>query len=130
MLSEPPSGAGSHQIAIRPLSAEDQPFLTRVLPRIHPGQTVSPRDPAALNRFIADLQDGRLVNGPDMETFVATIDGEPCGVVSVHPDMDYFTGHPRAYVEILAVAHEAEGKGVARALMGYIERWARERDFR
>jgi hypothetical protein len=39
-----------------------------------------------------------------METFVATIDGEPCGVVSVHPDKDYFTGHLRAYVEILAVA--------------------------
>jgi hypothetical protein len=104
MLSEPTSGASTNQIAVRPFCAEDQAFLTRVLPRIHPGQTVSPRDPAALDQFISELQHGRLLAEPGMETFVATIDGEPCGVVSVHPDKDYFTGHLRAYVEILAVA--------------------------
>jgi GNAT superfamily N-acetyltransferase len=118
------------QIAVRPFSPEDQPFLTRVAPRIHPGQTVSPRDPEALDRFFSDLQRGKLLTEPGAEAFVATIDGEPCGVVSVHPDEDYFTGHPRAYVDILVVAHEAEGKGVGRALMDRVERWARDRAFR
>ena len=61
---------------------------------------------------------------------MATIDGEPCGVVSVHPDTDYFTGHPRAYVDILVVAREAEGRGVGRALMDHIEHWARDKAFR
>jgi GNAT superfamily N-acetyltransferase len=127
MPSEPPSGAGTSQIAVRPFIAEHQSFLTRVAPRIHPGQTVSPRDPAALDRFFSDLQRGRLLTEPGSEAFVATIDGETCELVSVHPDKDYFTGHPRAYVDILVVAREVEGRGVGRALLDYVERWAGER---
>ncbi len=130
MRSEPPSEAGLKQIAVRPFSAEDQPFLSRVAPRIHPGQTVSPRDPEAFDRFFSDLERGRLLSEPGAEAFVATIDGEPCGLISVHPDKDYFTDHPRAYVDILVVAREAEGRGVGRALMDHVERWARDRGFR
>jgi GNAT superfamily N-acetyltransferase len=130
MASESPSQMARSQIAVRPFSPEDQPFLTRVAPRIHPGQTVSPRDPEALDRFFSDLQRGKLLTEPGAEAFVATIDGEPCGVVSVHPDEDYFTGHLRAYVDILVVAREAEGKGVGHALMDRVERWARDRAFR
>jgi ribosomal protein S18 acetylase RimI-like enzyme len=130
MEPESASGAETIQIAVRLFSAEDRPFLTRVASRFHPGQTVSPRDPGALDRFFADLQRGRLLTEPGAEAFVATIDGEPCGLVSVHPDKDYFTGHPRAYVDILVVARQAEGRGVGRALMDYVERWARDRAFR
>ena len=130
MQSESTSQAGTNHIAVRPFSVEDQPFLTRVAPRIHPGQTASQRDPAALDRFFSDLQRGRLLSEPGAEAFVATIHGEPCGLVSVHPDKDYFTGHPRAYVDILVVAREAEGRGVGRALMDHVERWARDRAFR
>jgi len=121
--------AATDSIEVRPFTAEDQVFLAGLACRIHPGRTVSPRDPAALDRFFADLQRGKLLAEPGAEAFVATIEGEPCGLVFVHPDTDYFTGHPRAYVDILAVALEAEGKGVERALMDYIERWARDRAF-
>ncbi len=130
METKSPSQSGPNQIAVRPFSPEDQPFLTRVAPRIHPGQTVSPRDPAALDRFFSDVQQGRLLTEPGAEAFVATIGGEPCGLISVHPDEDYFTGHPRAYIDILFVAREAEGKGVGRALMEHVERWARDQAFR
>lgn len=78
-----------------------------------------------MNRFFADLERGRLLSEPGAEAFVAAIDGEPCGLASVHPDVDYFTGHPRAYVDILVVAEDAEGRGVGRALMGHVEAWAR-----
>jgi ribosomal protein S18 acetylase RimI-like enzyme len=61
---------------------------------------------------------------------VATIDGQACGVISVYPDKDYFTDHPRAYVDNLVVAQESEGKGVGRALLNYVERWARDHEFR
>jgi GNAT superfamily N-acetyltransferase len=130
MRTDDPSQAATYSIEVRPFCAGDQTFLARVAPRIHPGGTVSPRDPAALDRFFAELQRGKLLSEPGAEAFVATINGEPCGLVSVHPDTDYFTGHPRAYVDILVVALEAEGKGVGRALMDHIERWARDNAFR
>src|SRR5215207_7923222 len=130
MGTDTPSQAATNSIEVRPFTAEDQAFLAGVACRIHPGRTVSPRDPAALDRFFADLQRGKLLTEPGAEAFVATIEGEPCGLVSVHPDTDYFTGHPRAYVDILVVALEAEGKGVGRALMDHIERWARHNVFR
>ena len=129
MGSESPSQVGTRLITVRPFSAEDQPFLSRVASRIHPGQTVSPRDPEALDRFFSELQRGKLLTEPGAEAFVAAIEGEPCGLVSVHPDEDYFTGHPRAYVDIFVVAREAQGKGVGRALMNHVERWARDRAF-
>jgi GNAT superfamily N-acetyltransferase len=113
-------------VRIRAFAEEDGPFLARVAHRIHPGETVSPRDPAAFDRFVAGLQAGRLLTEPGAEAFVATVGDEPCGLIAVHPDRDYFTDHPRAYVDLLVVAPEAEGRGVGRALMERVERWARE----
>lgn len=126
MQPEPPR----KPIEIRPLAASDRGFLARVAPRIRPADTASPRAPEAMDRFFGDLARGRLLTEPGAEAFVATIDGEPAGLVAVHPDVDYFTGHPRAYVDVLVVAKEAEGGGIGRALMTHVEEWARERAFR
>jgi GNAT superfamily N-acetyltransferase len=112
-------------IKIRPFAAIDRPFLARVAHRLHPGETISPREPAAFDRFFDDLATGKLLTEPAAEAFVATIDGEPCGLISLHPDADYFTGHPRAFVDVLVVAGEAESRGVGRALLRHAERWAR-----
>jgi ribosomal protein S18 acetylase RimI-like enzyme len=130
MGSESPSQSGTNQIAIRPYSVEDHPFLAVVAPRMHPGQTTSPRDPAAFDRFFSDLGQGKFLTKPGAQAFVATIDGQPCGLISFYPDRDYFTDHPRAYVDNLAVTRESEGKGVARALLDHVERWARDNGFR
>ena len=126
MPSESPSQAGNSDVAIRPFSVEDQSFLTRVAPRMHPGQTASPRDPDTLDRFFAGLGEGTFLTRPGAQAFVAMLDGQPCGLISFYPDKDYFTNHPRAYVDSLAVAQECEGKGVGRALLDYVERWARD----
>ena len=117
-------------IAIRAFSTGDREFLARVASRIRPLETASPRDPAGMDAFFGNLERGRLLTEPGAEAFVATIGGEPCGLVSVHPDADYFTGHPRAHVDILVVSPEAEGSGVGRALMTHVEQWARARDCR
>lgn len=111
-------------IEIRAFTAEDREFLARIAPRIRPAETVSPREPAAMDRFFHEIERGRLLTEPGAEAFVAMIDGEPNGLVSIHPETDYFTGHPRAYVDVLVVAEEAEGRGVGRALMTHAERWA------
>ena len=130
MQSESPSGAGTELVAVRPFSPEDRPFLDRIASRMHPGQTVSPRDPAALDRFFSGLGDSQFLTKPGAEAFVATIEGEPCGLISFYPDKDYFTNHPRAYVDNLVVAEEAERKGVGRALLTFVERRARDDGFR
>lgn len=121
-----PAKSTPGRIEIRAYAADDRQFLARIAPRIRPTNTASPRDPAALDRFIHELARGGLLSEPGAEAFVATIDGERCGLVSVHPDADYFTGHPRAHVDVLVVAEEAEGRGVGRALMKHVEQWARE----
>jgi GNAT superfamily N-acetyltransferase len=118
------------RIEMRAFSATDREFLARVAPRIRPAETASPRDPEAMDRFFGDLEQGRLLTEPGAKAFVATIDGEPCGLAAVHPDADYFTGHARAYVAILVVAEEADGRGIGRALMNHIEDWARAGGFR
>jgi GNAT superfamily N-acetyltransferase len=114
------------RIAVRPYEAHDAAFLASIAQRLNPQQSTSPRDPVTMERFFADLAHGRLLSEPGSEAFVATIDGAPGGIVAVHPDADYFTGHPRAYVDILVVAEEAEGRGVGSALMRHVERWARD----
>src|SRR5215212_1405359 len=129
MAPETSSQAGTDQINVRPFRPEDQPFLVRVAPRMHPGQTASPRDPAALDRFFSDPGEGKFLVKPGAQAFVATIAGQPCGLISFYPDNDYFTNHPRAYVDNLVVAAESERKGVGRALLDYVEHWARDNGY-
>jgi GNAT superfamily N-acetyltransferase len=97
---------------------------------MHPGQTASARDPAAVDRFFAELADSKFLTKPGAMAFVAVIDGQPCGLISFYPDKDYFTDHPRAYVDNLVVAHESERNGVGRTLLDYVEGWVREHGYR
>ncbi len=55
----------------------------------------------------------------------AAPDGEVLGTVFANTRRDYFTGNAHAYVEVLAVAEWAAGRGVARALMEAVEAWGR-----
>jgi GNAT superfamily N-acetyltransferase len=121
-----PADASGKQIEVRAFAASDAAFLARIAARIRPAATTSPRDPASMDRFFAQLASGRLLTEPGAEAFVATIDDERVGLISVHPDVDYFTGHARAYVDVLVVAPEAEGLGVGRGLMNHAEGWARQ----
>lgn len=114
--------------SIRPLSSDDSAFVTRAAPRLHHGQTASPRDPERMEAYFAAFTPANLTRDAGTEAFVATEQGhdEPLGLLVIKPDFDYFTDHPRAYVEILVVAEEAEGHGVGRALMSHAEQWGRE----
>jgi len=53
--------------------------------------------------------------------------GTPLGTIFTNTKLDYFTGAPIAYVEVLAVAESAAGRGIARRLMQETETWARTR---
>lgn len=112
---------------IRPLSEEDAAFVSQVATRLYPGSTTSPRDPERMQSYFASLTPGDLTRDPGTEAFVAVGEdlGSPLGLLVIKPDFDYFTDHPRAYVEILVVAEDAEGRGVGRMLMSYAEAWGR-----
>lgn len=65
----------------------------------------------------------------DVLFLVAEDEGAILGTVFANTDTDYFTGEPLAYIEVLAVAEAAAGRGVARQLMEATERWAAKRGY-
>lgn len=111
---------------VRPFREEDRAFIVTLIPRLVPERTVSPRPPAQVARALEQQATGERPYPPGTELFIAVIDGKPVGLVAVRPDADYFTGHLRAYIELLAVAEHAGGKGIGRALMEHAEQWARQ----
>ena len=115
------------EFTIRPLLEGDSEFVSRVAPRLYHGPTASPRDPERFQRYFSALTPADLTRESGTEAFVAIGDdpGHLLGLVVIKPDFDYFTDHSRAYVEILVVAEEAEGRGVGRALMAHAEQWGR-----
>jgi ribosomal protein S18 acetylase RimI-like enzyme len=119
MTADPPT-----PVVVRPFTPEDAPLRARPARRLHPGRTVSPRDPAALAEFLDRFGQGEATMAEGTESFVADLDGRPVGLLVLHPENDPFTGPPRAYVDVLAVAEDAEGRGAAGALMRFAEAWA------
>ena len=84
-------------------------------------------------REIQRADDGVLRNAlsgiPGSVVFVAEGARGNEGVVCLTSKVDYFTHEPLAYIEVLAVDPDAQGRGVARALMHAAESWARENGF-
>ena len=106
---------------VRPFREEDRAFIVTLIPRLVPERTVSPRPSARVAQVLEQQAKGELAYPPGTELFIAFSDDEPVGLVAVRPDVDYFTGHPRTYVELLSVAEHAEGKGISRALIEHAE---------
>ena len=121
----------STALRVRPFTEEDRPFFRGIVDRLVPQAAAAPRDPAAFADWFRRLGAGELEQPPGAEAFVAVgPTDEPLGALMIHPDRDHFTGHGRAYVEVLVVAAEAEGRGAGQALMRHAEAWAHARGFR
>ncbi len=70
---------------------------------------------------------------PDPATSIIVAGGdasEVLGYVFSTTKTDYFTGERHGHVEVLALAPEAEGRGLARRLMEAAEEWALEVGYR
>jgi GNAT superfamily N-acetyltransferase len=112
---------------IRPADRSDRDFLCEITPRLLMGYAAW-RDPA---RMYTTMQ-GYLLENLELPEekgamFIAESDAGPLGVVSVSHNVN-FTGERQAYIGELAVVEEAEGRGVGRALVRAVERWARDQD--
>ena len=110
---------------IRPYREDDRQALLRLAGRLTVG--IAPwRSDAGMRAAAQTWVETSIAKiGPEGAVFVAEHDGEVVGFGSVLRELA-FTGEMQAYIGELAVALGAEGKGIGRALLAAIERWALE----
>lgn len=117
-------------LAVRPARPEDEFSLLALadrLPAFGPttrtAEEIAVREARALSDALTSPQDGQrllVAEQPDLGVV---------GVILLEPRTDYFTGVGHGHVAILAVSEQAQGKGVARALLQAGDAWARERGY-
>nr|WP_027483100.1 GNAT family N-acetyltransferase [Deinococcus pimensis] len=114
-------------LTFRPATPEDEPFVTRLVPRFVEFGLPSGHDPARLQVSFHRTLNGALHRLPAGHAFyVAEQAGVSVGFILLEVRDDPLTGARHGHVSDLAVTPEADGRGVARALMIRAERWAYE----
>ena len=63
----------------------------------------------------------------DEAIVIAELDGVPAGYAYLVTLVDFFTERPHAHLSVLAVAAQAESKGVGSALLDQSVAWAKQR---
>lgn len=118
-------------IRLRPAVPADAPIVARLAGELADFPVPPWRTAEEIARADLPILEAALARTPD-DQLLLMAEGEtgPAGCVYVVTNRDYFTGEALAYVEVLAVAPEARGAGVARALMEAAEGWARTLGYR
>jgi len=115
----------SDTIRIRPAAADDRAFVLGLLPRMASFELPPWRTPDEI--VAADYRPlESWFDRPAAEEalLVAEIDRRPVGYSYLVVNTDFFTGRPHAHLSVLAVAQEAEGRGVGSALIEASTAWA------
>lgn len=118
-------------LAIRPAALGDHVAILALAERLAAfGPTTRPAHEIATRerRALADALDH-----PSPGSTLLVAHHRELGVVGVllmDTRRDYFTDEAHGHVSILAVARQAEGQGVGRALLGAADEWGRGRGFR
>jgi GNAT superfamily N-acetyltransferase len=117
-------------IAIQPAAAADRAAILRLADRLASFGPTSRSAAEIGNRERRALADAIERLAPDSALLVAR---HPAlglvGVLLLESRRDYFTDVVHGHVSTLAVAQEAEGQGVGRALLAAAEAWGRERGY-
>lgn len=124
------SGQPALNVRTRAPAAADRSAVLDLAPRLTIG--VAPwLDPAGALAVARNWIEGSIAGlVPDRAVFVAEDGQSRCvGFISVARS-GHCTGEEYAYIGELAVAQEAERRGVGRALVEEAEAWARQRGFR
>jgi GNAT superfamily N-acetyltransferase len=117
-------------VSIRPATPQDRDFVLALADRLvdgfaAPSHRSKPELIEGDRRALAEWFDDSAKAGEAM--YIAELDGKPAGVAYLVTLVDYFNLRPHAHLSVLAVAKEAEGKGVGSALLEQSAAWARER---
>jgi ribosomal protein S18 acetylase RimI-like enzyme len=117
---------------LRPAAPADRAAVLALIPRLRAFGPPAYRTPEqmdageerALNRFF---------DAPPPGSDLVVAEGEGgalLGAAYVERATDYFTQEAHGHLSVLAVAAEAEGRGVGRALVEAVERWAAGEGYR
>lgn len=118
--------------SIRPAASHDAATVLALVPRLRDFEPPSTfRPPAALDageqRTLQRFFDG---NPAGACLWVADDEGTVIGMAYAERATDYFTQESHGHLGILAVAEDAEGHGVGKALLATVEQWSRDAGFR
>ena len=118
-------------LAIRPALEADRAAILCLSDRLaafgpttRPASDIAQRERRALEDALAGRPAGSILLVADHENLGLL------GVVLLERRRDYFTNDEHGHVSILAVAPQAEGQGVGRALLAAAEDWGRAEGFR
>ena len=117
--------------SIRPARASDEARILAIADRLaafdpttRPAIEIASRERRALAEALARP-------APDSALFVAdSLQLGLVGILLLETRRDYFTDEPHGHIAILAVAPEAEGQGLGKALLKTAEDWGPARGFR
>jgi GNAT superfamily N-acetyltransferase len=124
--------SGSDTFIIRPAIATDRAAALALVPRLRdfgppplrPVEVLDAGERRTLDRYFDDPVEGSTL-------FVAASpDGAVLGIGYAERAFDYFSQEPHGHLGILAVAAEAEGRGVGRALLDAVEQWTADQGYR
>jgi GNAT superfamily N-acetyltransferase len=115
-------------IQIRPATADDRAFVLGLLPRMASFELPPWRTPEEIVAGDYRPLDAWFDRpAPEEALLIAELDGQPAGYAYLIVHTDFFTEKPHAHLSVLAVAKEAEGRGVGSALIEASSAWALER---
>lgn len=118
-------------LVIRPATAADREFTLALADRLAsfelPAWRASSEVVEGDRRALAAWFDNPSSSGEAL--LIAELDGAPAGAVYLVTLVDYFHQRPHGHVSVLAVAEQAEGRGVGSALLDAAAAWARRHDF-
>jgi ribosomal protein S18 acetylase RimI-like enzyme len=118
-------------VTLRPVTADDRPFIDSLSPRLSRVPGPPWQDSGAMDGFQDRHMAASFAAVEGSSTLIAHgEDGRRLGYIHLRPGKDAVTDEPCGYISLLAVAHEAEGLGVAGRLMAAAEAWARSRGYR
>ena len=118
-------------LAIRPAAQADRAAILSLADRLaafgptsRPASEVAQRERRALADALSGMPAGSLLLKAEHEKLGLV------GVLLLDRRRDYFTDEEHGHIAILAVAREAEGQGVGRALLAAAGDWGRGEGFR
>jgi ribosomal protein S18 acetylase RimI-like enzyme len=117
------------QTRLRQAKKDDLGFLLSLIPRLSGFGLPASRDAKALDKFTKEKLRESFDEAKSV-ILIAEQAGQRLGFIQLEEDKEFFSGEAHAYIANLAIAQEAEGKGVGKALMQTAETWAKEKGFR